>query len=329
MHGTENELELVMDVVQRQFKEFVRERGSRLPLPGSGDTWRRFTSLAEQASVDLSLGRLCEGHADALAILAEAGKQPVDGAAYGVWTSRSESLQTNAERVSKGWRLSGAKEFCSGSGLVDRALVAADSTKGRLLFDVAVDSHVLGVVPNSWPSVGMSASKSETLEFGGPVISDDDVVGNAEFYLSRPGFWFGAIGVAACWYGGAVGIVNDLVKSLSPEPSDFVLADLGDCVSALESMRVVLKYAAHATDDDPDDTAGQARHRALIARHVVHDGALTVLERTASCGGARPLCLDGTQSRRVADLFVYLSQYHGRADAKELGRLLLTAPSWN
>ena len=85
-----------------------------------------------------------------------------------------------------------------------------------MIFDIAVESHVIGVVPDSWPSIGMAASRSETLEFGGPVISEDEVVGPAEFYLDRPGFWFGAIGVAACWYGGAVGIVNDLVKSLEP-----------------------------------------------------------------------------------------------------------------
>ena len=78
--------------VESQFKAFVHSAGRDLPLPGGGDTWRRFTSLAEQASIDLSLGRLCEGHADALAILDEAGKKPVDGAAYGVWASRSKGV---------------------------------------------------------------------------------------------------------------------------------------------------------------------------------------------------------------------------------------------
>jgi alkylation response protein AidB-like acyl-CoA dehydrogenase len=313
--------------IQSQFKEFVRCTAPRLALPGSGDTWRRFTSLAEQASIDLSLGRLSEGHADALAIVAEAGKMPVEGAAYGVWASQSKGAPTFAERVSGGWLLGGTKEFSSGSGIVDRALVVAETSEGRMLFDVDANSHVVGVVPDSWPSVGMAASRRDTLEFGGPVIPEGDVLGDAEFYLQRPGFWFGAIGVAACWYGGAVGIVNDLIRSLSPEPSDFVLADLGDCVSALETMRVVLKCAAHQIDEDPGDDAGQAQFRALVARHVVHGGALTVLERTASAGGARPLCLDGHQSRRVADMFVYLSQHHGRVDAMQLGRITSAAHS--
>jgi alkylation response protein AidB-like acyl-CoA dehydrogenase len=315
--------------IQQQFEDFVRRVGPELPLPGSGDTWRRFTTLAEQASIDLSLGRLCEGHADALAILAEAGKKPVDGAAYGVWASRSKGARTTAERVPGGWTLSGAKEFCSGTGIVDRALLVADTPEGGVIFDIAVDSHVAAVVPDSWPSVGMAGSRSETLEFGGPIITDDDVVGSPEFYPERPGFWFGAIGVAACWYGGAVGVVNDVLKSLGPEPNDFVLADMGDCVSALETMRTALKCAAHSIDEDPNDATKRAHFRSLVARHVVHGGALTILERAAAAGGARPLCLDADQSRRVADLFVYLSQHHGRADARELGRILTSARSWN
>jgi alkylation response protein AidB-like acyl-CoA dehydrogenase len=315
--------------VQLQFREFVLTTGSELPLPGSGDTWRRFTALAEQASIDLSLGRLSEGHADALAILAEAGKKPITGASYGVWASRSKGAGTIAERVSEGWRLSGTKEFCSGSGIVDRALVVAESSEGRLIFDIAVDANVVATVPDSWPSVGMAESQSDTLEFGGPVVGDDDVIGSTNFYLERPGFWFGAIGVAACWYGGAVGLVNDLVKSLSLDPSDFVLADLGHCVTSLEIMRTALKCAAYAIDEDPFNIASQARFRALVARQVVHGGALAILERTASAGGARPLCLDSAQSRRVADLFVYLSQHHGSADAMELGRILTNSQSWN
>ncbi len=140
-------------------------------------------------------GRLSEGHADALAILADAGRRPVDGATYAVWASQSKSTRTVADRVPGGWQLSGRKEFCSGSGIVDRALLVAESNQGRLLLDIDVRQHVTAVVPDTWPSIGMSASRSDTLEFGGPVVAEDDVLGTAEFYVTRPGFWFGAIGV--------------------------------------------------------------------------------------------------------------------------------------
>ena len=44
-----------------------------LPLPGGGRTRERWAALAELAGEDLSVARLAEGHADALAILAELG----------------------------------------------------------------------------------------------------------------------------------------------------------------------------------------------------------------------------------------------------------------
>jgi alkylation response protein AidB-like acyl-CoA dehydrogenase len=320
----------MMSRVQPIFKEFVRTDAAELPLPGSGNTWRRFEVLAAWSSRDLSVGRLSEGHVDALAILSEAGAKPIDErSSYGVWAARSRHGGTSAERVGDGWRLTGSKEFCSGSGVIDRALVSAETEDGYRLFDVALDEYVAAVEHDSWPAVGMGDSVSETLEFAGPVIPDTHVVGPPDFYTARPGFWFGASGVAACWYGGAVGLVNNLANSLGAEANEHALADLGLAVAALEAMRDVLKGTADAIDADPTDESGQARYRALVTRQVVHDAAMEVLALVGSAGGARPLCHDAEQSRRAADLFVYLSQHHGGADAAELGRLAKGRGPWN
>jgi alkylation response protein AidB-like acyl-CoA dehydrogenase len=319
-----------MSRIKTEFDEFVSTDGAQFPLPGSGATWRRFERLAEVASRDLSVGRLAEGHTDALAILAEAGMKPFgEGLSYGVWAARSKQGGTKAERVGGGWLLSGTKEFCSGSGIIDRALVSAETDEGYLLFDVALSEHVASVRPDSWPAVGMADSASETLEFAGPVIAGTRVVGPPEFYTHRPGFWFGSAGVAACWFGGAMGLVSNLQSSMSSEPNAHVLADLGAAVSSLEAMRAVLKGTADSIDEDPLDALKQAHRRALVARHVVHNGALDVLARVGAAGGARPLCHDASQARRAADLFVYLSQHHGGVDDAELGRLAMEAQTWN
>src|ERR1700712_3426282 len=47
--------------------------GARLPLPGSGQTARRWDILAAIAQADVTPARILEAHSDALAILAEAG----------------------------------------------------------------------------------------------------------------------------------------------------------------------------------------------------------------------------------------------------------------
>jgi alkylation response protein AidB-like acyl-CoA dehydrogenase len=320
----------MMQRVRSLFDEFVRTDAIDLPPPGSGGTWRRFEVLARWASIDLSVGRMAEGHADALAILSEADMKPFDAtASYGVWAARSRHGGTVAERVAGGWQLTGRKEFCSGSGVIDRALVTADTEDGARLFDVAVGESVVKVHHDSWPAVGMADSVSETLDFGGPVLREAQVVGPADFYVLRPGFWFGSSGVAACWYGGCVGLVNHLAQSLADEPNEHVFADLGVATSALEAMRAVLKETADIIDGDPTDDNGQARYRAQVTRQLVHDAAMEVLARVASAGGARALCHDRDQARRSADLFVYLTQHHGGVDAATLGRLARGRFPWN
>jgi alkylation response protein AidB-like acyl-CoA dehydrogenase len=301
-----------------------------VPLPGRGHTWDRFAALSAWAARDLSLGRLGEGHLDALAILAEAGREPVDPKSiYGVWAARSPTGGTMARLAPDGWHLSGRKEFCSGSGLIDRALVTADSPAGYLLFDLAVSENVTAARPDSWLAVGMADSLSETLEFGGPVIASERVIGAPGFYLDRPGFWFGAVGVAACWYGGAKGLVETLVASLDPSASDLVLSSLGEAVARVGAMRRVLADAAAEIDADPVDTQKRARSRALVVRHAVHRAASEVLDHVAAAGGARPLCHDNRQGQRAADLYVYLAQYHGPQNSAELGRIAVEGGVWN
>ena len=301
----------------------------RIPLPGRGDTWERFEILASLAEEDLSLARLGEGHADALAILEESGRETRHpGSAYGVWAARSGSGGVMATPVAGGWELAGRKPFCSGSGLVERALVTAEAPDGYRLFDVATADVVMDRIPGSWPAVGMADSQSETLIFGGQV-SEDDAIGPPEFYTHRPGFWFGACGVAACWYGGARGLVAGAVESLSPQPTETTLMELGRAASGLQAINDTLRSVAAAIDLDPEDKQGHARGRALAVREVVHSCCEAILGQTAAAGGARPLCHDAEQARRAADLYVYLAQHHGGPDAVSLGRLTLEGRRWS
>lgn len=311
-----------MSHVGATIEDFVRGDGSHLPLPGSGDTWTRFETLASWASVDLSLGRLAEGHGDALAILAEAGMKPVnDQAKYGVWAARSSQGGTSAVLLRDGWILNGNKAFCSGSGIIDRALIVVDTKEGTRVFDVEVERQVTYQHEDSWPAVGMADSRSATLEFGGPPISPDFAVGPTNFYTERPGFWFGSVGVAACWYGGALGLVESLLHSSGPHPNEHVLSEIGVAIVLIDSMRNQLHAVADEIDRDPRDHSRCAQFNALSVRQLVHDGALRVLNLVGTAGGARPLCLNREQSRRAADLFVYLSQHHGGSDAASIGRL--------
>jgi alkylation response protein AidB-like acyl-CoA dehydrogenase len=303
--------------------------GSTLAKPGSGGTAVRLATLADWAARDLSLARLLEGHVDALAILKEAGLQPTSGAIYGVWAARSGAGGTTARLTADGWHLAGTKPFCSGSTRLDRALVTAECDDGYRLFDISVAENVVRVHPGSWPAVGMADSLSDTLDFGGTPVPAEHAVGPPGFYLERPGFWFGATGVAACWYGGARGLVGSVLQSLGPHPSELVVTELGYAAAHIDGMRRIIQQAADEIDADPGDRSGEAKRRALVVRYAVHHAAQEVLVHAAAAGGARPFCLDAEQARRVADLYVYLAQHHGPQDASVLGAMAGNSWPWS
>lgn len=320
LHSVERQHQTSARVAERLIE--VIPALARLPLPGHGDTWERFEILASLAEEDLSLARLGEGHTDALAILNESGHGSAHpGSGYGVWAARSGTDGVTAAPVPGGWILKGRKPFCSGSGVLDRALITAEAPDGYRLFDVATADSVIETIPDSWPAVGMADSLSQTLTIGGPVVADEYAIGPPGYYTDRPGFWFGACGVAACWYGGARGLVAGVMGTMGGDSGELALMEIGKSLSGLQAMRDSLQSVARAIDADPEDKRGRARRRALTVRQIVHDACEEILRRTAAAGGARPLCHDPAQARRAADLYVYLAQHHGGADAASLGRM--------
>src|ERR1700731_996232 len=87
------------------FAAAVKSGRLNLPLPGSGRTRERWAALADLAGEDLSLARLAEGHADALAILAELGAaSPSAGSRWGVWAAQPPGPRPTARRAADGGR---------------------------------------------------------------------------------------------------------------------------------------------------------------------------------------------------------------------------------
>jgi alkylation response protein AidB-like acyl-CoA dehydrogenase len=305
-----------------------------LPLPGGGRTAERLAALRAWGEADLVFARLAEGHADALAILAELGGPRPVGARWGVWAAVPRSL--TATREGGGWRINGERPWCSGARSCTHALVTAAAPDGVRLFAVTLDRATATPLDGTWPAVGMAGSESLTVRFhdvpGEPVGGPDD-------YVRRPGFWHGGIGVAACWYGGAVGVARTLwsaaakdhaarnsaakdhagkdpaAKGLGPH----ALAHLGAVDATLVASGALLDLAAEAIDADPKGDAQllAARVRASVAATVTE-----VLDRVGRALGAGPLCRDRAHARRVADLTVYVRQSHAETDLESLGEMV-------
>ena len=305
--------------VAAAFQAAVESGRLNLPLPGGGRTRERWAALADLAGEDLSLARLAEGHADALAILAELGEPaPPAGSRWGVWAAQPPGPGLTARRAGRGWRLDGIKQYCSGAHSVTDVLVTAAAPDGSRLF--AASTADLVPVAGTWPAVGMAASDTLDVRFAGIPA---EPVGGPGSYIDRPGFAHGGAGVAACWYGGARGVGRTLLAvAASRDVGPHALAHLGAVDIALHTARTVLEVAADEIDADPQDRKDGGKLRALRVRAFVEAVSTEVMQRVGRALGAGPLCHDEAHARRVADLTVYLRQHHAERNLAELGVLV-------
>ena len=292
-----------------------------LPLPGGGETARRWHRLAELAEVDVVAARLAEAHADALAIMAELGvSESKNGLLWGVWAAESRDAVLGARGDDGATTLDGTKVWCSGAGLCTRALVTARLDSGeRGLFAVDLGHPGVRPLPSGWRNPGMAESDTRSVQFSGvPAIP----VGQPGEYLSRPGFWHGAIGVAACWLGGARAVAAPLYERAAEESADpHSRMHLGVVDAALAAGEAMLDSAAVAIDEDPLNRKGMAEVIARRTRAVVETAVDEAITRTGRALGPVPLCQDAQHAKRVADLTVYVRQSHAERDLERLGQL--------
>jgi alkylation response protein AidB-like acyl-CoA dehydrogenase len=308
------------------FAAAVESGRLNLPLPGSGATRERLAAFADLADEDLSLARLGEGHADAVAILAElGGPRPDPGSRWGVWAANPPGANVTAARRDGRWLLKGTKQYCSGARICTHALVTATADDGARLF--AVSTGPLEPDTASWPATGMAGS--DTLDVGFPAVAAVPV-GPPDGYVNRPGFSHGGVGVAACWYGGARAVARTLLSAASKRDlGPHALAHLGAVDLGLRAAWSALGQAAAEIDADPADLGGEGPVRALRVRALTEAIAADVLTRTGRALGAGPLGHDEAHSRAVADLTVYLRQHHAERDLARLGELVaLGADAW-
>lgn len=299
-----------------------------VPAPGSGETLRLWSLLATLGAADLTAARVVEAHLDALAILGQAGVSSEQGTTWGVFAAEAPGVRLDAARATDSggnddWVLSGIKPWCSLAGRLDSALVTAHAPgERRRLFEVSLRSPGVEVQRGDWRSRGLAQVTS------GPVHFDRvpaRPVGEDGWYLARPGFAWGGIGVAACWYGGAVGLGRALLRAAERrEPDQLALLHIGTVDAALTGARAVL--VAAAADVDSGVAGGEAGSRlALRVRRVVAAAAEQVLTTVGHALGPAPLAFDDDHARRVADLTVYIRQEHAERDAAALGRSVLAA----
>lgn len=292
-----------------------------LPLPASGRTLERWQRLALLAEEDIVAARIAEAHVDAVAILHELGGKPPElGQLWGVWAAESPEAVLRATEVNGAYTLNGTKVWCAGAGFCTHALVTARLEDGsRGLFAVALVDPAVKALPTTWWNTGMAGSDTRPVQF---TNAQAVAVGDPGDYLNRPGYWHGAIGVAACWLGGARKVAEPLYRCAASESADaYSLAHLGAVDAALAAGEAMLIDAASRVDADPFDRSRSAELLARRIRAIVEHAADEAITRTGRALGPGPLCQDGRHAQRVADLSIYIRQSHAERDLAALGRL--------
>lgn len=291
-----------------------------LPVPGRGDTGRRFAELRRLARLDMSLARLVEAHEDARAIAAELAADLVDATAtYGVWAASGPQPLIASGSCASVW-LDGTLPWCGGATIVDRALVVAMYDGRPELFDVAVADLRRVVDDDQWTNSTFADIGTSSMHFD-RVATTSVAPLRAGGYLDRPGFWHGAVGVAACWAGGLAGVM-DAYLAVWRRRDPHSLAHLGAADSELAAIDAVIGDAARSIDRDPGDVQA-AEQRARRVRHAVERAATRALDHLQVGAGPAPLAHAPDVVTRTAELTMTLRQCHGERDLEPLGAGLL------
>ncbi|WP_151748707.1 acyl-CoA/acyl-ACP dehydrogenase [Acinetobacter lactucae] len=290
-----------------------------LPHPASGHTYQRWQLFGQIAGVDLSLAKLFESHCDALSILNELGyQQEIDNKTWAVWAADGgpAPLQVTNQLCN------GIKPWCSGAEFIQKALMSYKDQQGQAQLCIADLSHPsITTDLNHWQAVGMHATQTAQVTFKNTPVQS---VGEPNSYLKRPGFWHGAAGVAACWYGAAVRLVGYLQESCQANPNPYKKLYLGEVAQQLEITKQYFQYVAELIDHEP--TLSHERE-VRILRAQTEQCCLSVIERVGKALGARPFCEDATFAQLMADLPVFIRQSHAAFDYEQIAELCVSEQS--
>lgn len=310
----ENKSQLRQDLLYK-----LVDLAKNLPYPASGQTYQRWQMFAQIAGYDLSLAKLFESHCDALSILNELGYQAeIDNQTSAVWAAEGGPVPIQVENN----HCRGIKTWCSGAEFIQKALMSYKDKQDQAQLCIVELAHPSVQVDLShWQAVGMRGTQTAQVHFDNTPVT---VIGQPNRYLERPGFWHGAAGVAACWYGAAVRLVSFLQKSCQTHPNAFKKMYLGELAQQLSVTKQYFQYVAKLIDDEP-----MLSHECeiRILRAQTEQCCQSVIQIVGKALGARPYCEEAIFSQLIADLPVFIRQSHAAFDYESIAELCLSEKS--
>ncbi|MGA2127480.1 MAG: acyl-CoA dehydrogenase family protein [Xanthobacteraceae bacterium] len=266
----------------------------------------------------LALGRLYEGHVNALALIVRCGtpaqvaRCALDvraGRLFGVWNtedSRGLRLRVRGDvRI-----LDGGKIFASGAGFVERPVVTARDDGGDVFMVLPRLEQGERADLSGWHAHGMRASATGSIDLTGLEIGNDLILGAAGDYHRQPGFSAGAWRFAAVHLGGIERLLDELRDHLrltgrGKDPHQLVR--LGEAAMAAEAARMWVERAATLAEGGVAEAERVVAY-VNLARLAVERTGLDMLERVHRSIGLAGFLRPHPVERVSRDLATYLRQ---------------------
>jgi alkylation response protein AidB-like acyl-CoA dehydrogenase len=276
--------------------------------------------LRQIGSGSLPVGRLFEGHVNALDLVLRYGRREQvalvareahEGKMFGVWnTDDQKGLRLIGERGRN--RLEGRKILASGAGHIERPIVTASDGDGRRM--IVMPRLRLGERADlsRWTAQGMRASATGAVDFSGLPIDPIEIVGGDGDYERQPAFSGGAWRFAAVHLGGMERLFDLLrahLRSTGRGGDPHQAARLGQAAIAVETGRLWVERAASVAQS-PTEATETDRIVAYVnlARLAVERAGLDLMELAHRSVGLEGFIRPNPIERITRDLATYLRQ---------------------
>ncbi len=329
--------------------------GLGLGIDGSSIA-KLLTLLTQIGRSNLAVGRIYEGHVNALQLIQTFGTpaqiEAFANAAhqhkiFGVWNAEAADGVTIMPLSNGKYRLAGAKTFATGCGYVDRPFIGGALPNGAWqLCIVPMDEVVTVSDPSWWQPAGMRATASCKVDFTGVILDESMLIGQPGDYYRQPWLTAGVVRFAAVQLGGAAALFDatrQFLQSIDRTKDPYQEERLGRMALGIESGQLWLQGAARQLEQyhpifagDPATAHPQAV--ALVAytnmvRTAIEQIGMQAIQLCARSVGTRGLLPPHSIERIIRDLTLYLRQPAFDASIASVGQYVLKTdinnPLWH
>jgi alkylation response protein AidB-like acyl-CoA dehydrogenase len=272
-----------------------------------------FTLLRLIGRGNLSLGRIFEGHVNALKLVALYGtsdqlhrtaRDAADGHLFAIWAT-----ETTDPVILTGSALRGTKSFCSAAALVTRGLITATMAEGgsQLVLVPLRAGERASVV--GLDTHGMRGCGTGRVDFEGIALPRDALIGKPGDYLRQPAFSAGAWRASAVALGGLDALVAEVLRQLVARKRDsdpHQQARIGQLLIAVETASLWAGKAARIGESDGEP--GDVSNYVNLARCAIETACLSAMCLAQRSLGLAAFVRPNPVERLLRDLATYLRQ---------------------